>query len=110
VIARTWSARTTLDKEAAYVDHFTRNVLPELTAIDGFVDAMLMRHEDGGEVGLLVVTKWTSREAIRAFAGADIDRAVVEPEAVAALKSFDDRVQHWEIVDTELISSGADNT
>ena len=98
MIARTWSGRTTLAKQQAYIDHFTKNVLPELHALDGFVDASLLRQERGDEVGIFVITTWTNRDAIRAFAGADIERAVVEPEAVAALTSFDATVQHWDIL------------
>ena len=99
MVARTWSARTTAARQQAYIDHFTRTVLPELRSIHGFVDATLMRQERPGDVGIFVVTKWTSREAIRGFAGSDISRAVVEPAAAALLTSFDDTVQHWDIVD-----------
>jgi heme-degrading monooxygenase HmoA len=98
VIARTWSGRTTLDKQHAYIEHFNGNVLRALKALDGFVEATLLRQERGDEVGIFVITTWESRDAIRAFAGADIERAVVEPEAVAALTSFDARVKHWDIV------------
>ena len=45
-----------------------------------------------------MVTRWTSIEAIRGFAGEDLERAVVEPEARALLVSFDERVQHRTIV------------
>ncbi len=72
--------------------------MPELRALDGFVDASLLRQERGDEVGIFVITTWTSRDAIRAFAGADIERAVVEPEAAAALTSFDATVQHWDVL------------
>jgi heme-degrading monooxygenase HmoA len=99
MIARTWSGRTTIATEQAYIDHFTRNVLPELQTLDGFMEASLLRQEHGDEVGIFVITKWTSRDAIRAFAGDDIERAVVEPEAAAALTTFDARVEHWEIVE-----------
>jgi heme-degrading monooxygenase HmoA len=98
MIARTWSGRTTIAKEQAYIDHFTRNVLPELESLDGFVGASLLRQKRGDEVGIFVITTWTSRDAIRAFAGADIERAVVEPEAVNALTSFDATVQHWDVL------------
>jgi len=37
-------------------------------------------------------------DAIRAFAGDDVENAVVEPEAVAALTTFDRTVQHYEVV------------
>ena len=98
MIARTWSGRTTLAKQDAYIAHFTMNVLPELRKLDGFVEALLLRQERGHEVGILVITTWTSKDAIRAFAGEDIERAVVEPEAAAALTSFDATVQHWDIL------------
>jgi heme-degrading monooxygenase HmoA len=74
------------------------NVLPELRKLDGFVDASLLRQERGHEVGIFIITTWKSKNAIRAFAGEDIERAVVEQEAVNALTSFDATVQHWDIL------------
>ena len=49
-------------------------------------------------MGIFVITTWKSKDAIRAFAGEDIERAVVEPEAANALTSFDATVQHWDIL------------
>jgi heme-degrading monooxygenase HmoA len=49
-------------------------------------------------VEFLVLTRWASMDAIRAFAGDDVGKAVVEPEAVQALLSFDRTVQHYEVV------------
>jgi hypothetical protein len=37
-------------------------------------------------------------EAVRGFAGATPDRAVVEPEAQAALVRYDTEVRHYELV------------
>jgi hypothetical protein len=37
-------------------------------------------------------------DAIRAFAGDDLARAVVEPEAAAVLTRFDQEVRHYEVV------------
>jgi heme-degrading monooxygenase HmoA len=100
MVARTWSARTTAARQQSYIDHFTRNVLPALRAIHGFVNATLLREEREGEIAIFVMTTWTSRDAIRAFAGTNIERAVVEPEAAAALTSFDTTVRHWDVLDT----------
>jgi hypothetical protein len=41
-------------------------------------------------------------DAIRAFAGEIVSRAVVEPDAVAALVSFDATVQHYQVVEEVL--------
>jgi hypothetical protein len=46
-----------------------------------------------------VLTRWKSMDAIRAFAGSEIDNAVVEPGAVAALIDFDAKVQHYEVIE-----------
>ena len=38
-------------------------------------------------------------DAIRAFAGSEIDKAVVEPGAVAAIIDFDAKVHHYEVIE-----------
>jgi mannose-6-phosphate isomerase-like protein (cupin superfamily) len=80
---------------AAYTDHFTDAVRPVLEGTDGFVDASLERvAADDGRIEIVVVTRWASMDAIRAFAGDDVDAAVVEPDARAVLDGFDERVRH----------------
>jgi hypothetical protein len=44
-----------------------------------------------------VLTLWDSMEAIRRFAGPEPNKAVIEPEARAALASFDEYVTHFEV-------------
>ena len=38
-------------------------------------------------------------EAVKAFAGSDVAKAVVEPHAAAALLNYDERVQHYDVVE-----------
>ena len=45
------------------------------------------------------LTRWSSMDAIRDFPGSEIDKAVVEPAAVAALVDFDAKVHHYEVVE-----------
>ena len=59
---------------------------------------MLRRELEHG-VELVVLTLWESMEAVRRFAGAEPNQAVVEPAARAVLASFDDYVTHFEVVD-----------
>jgi heme-degrading monooxygenase HmoA len=93
-----WRGRATSSNPLAYSEHFRRKVLPELERIEGFLGASLLRQVGPDDVEFLVLTRWASMDAIRAFAGDDVERAVVEPEAVAALVSFDRTVQHYEVV------------
>jgi heme-degrading monooxygenase HmoA len=98
-VVRAWRGRAPLSNPRGYVDHFRDKVLPHLTTIDGFRGASLLQRPGPDGVEFLVLTRWASMDAIRAFAGADVGRAVVEPEAVAALDSFDDTVEHYDVVE-----------
>lgn len=96
-ILRHWSARTTEAQLSKYLEHFSKNVLPELRRVPGFLGATLSVRHTADAAEIFVETTWRSLEAIRAFAGADLEAAVVAPEAAALLKDFDRRVRHYEI-------------
>lgn len=81
----------------AYEQFVTNRVFASLPAIDGHRGAYLLRRPVGDEVEFVAVTLWESLDAIREFAGAEIDHAVVGPEARALLSSFDDFVRHFEL-------------
>jgi len=98
MIIREWRARAHLSRAQAYPQHFESRVRPELARIPGFLGASLRERRVGELVEFLVLTRWASLEAIRAFAGADIERAVVDPAAQAALASFDTHVHHYEVL------------
>ena len=97
VILRQWTARTTQEQWPRYRAYFSRKVLPDLRAVEGFVDAKLFVRHAGSDVDILVETTWRSQDAIRAFAGPDLEAAVVSDEAVAMLTEFDGRVRHFEV-------------
>ena len=61
--------------------------------------ADLSRRQLDDKVEFLVLTRWQSKDSIRAFAGADPDKAIIEPGAVAALMEFDTTVQHYEVIE-----------
>lgn len=100
MIIREWRGRARLDRAEAYPKHFRESVAPELKAIPGFIGADLCRSLVGDRIEILVLSRWRSMEAIRAFAGDKPDKAVVEPGAIAALEEFDDFVRHYETLET----------
>jgi hypothetical protein len=73
-------------------------VLPALRRIRGHRGAIVLQRGHGRDVEIIVLTFWTSLAAIRSFAGRDVTRAVVEPEARAVLRRFDTRARHFELV------------
>jgi uncharacterized protein len=96
-IARHWSAQTTEAQLPRYLEHFSQNVLPELRRVPGYLGANVSVHHTANEAEIVVETMWRSLEAIRGFAGADVEAAVVAPQAAALLTDYDRRVRHYEI-------------
>jgi heme-degrading monooxygenase HmoA len=99
MIVRLWRGRVHPDQLGAYRSHLTVTVRPALQGIDGFVSMRLLERPVGELIECLVMTEWRSWSAIRAFAGDDPSRAVVEPAARQVLAEYDDRVEHFEQVD-----------
>ena len=93
------ACRATRATSDAYPKHFRSAVVPELHSVPGFLGALLSKRQDGERVEFVVLTQWTSMDAIRHFAGSDPDRAVVEPGAVAALTDYEQTVRHYEVVE-----------
>jgi heme-degrading monooxygenase HmoA len=102
LITRLWGARAAAAREQEYTGYFRQTVLPELRAVEGFLGAELLRQRGTGEVGFLVLTRWASMDAVRAFAGDNVETAVVHPQAAAMLIEFDRTVRHYEVVEETL--------
>jgi heme-degrading monooxygenase HmoA len=98
MIARLWRGRAATAANAdAYFRHVTGTVFPALKDLAGHRGAWLLRREVDGRTEFLAITLWESRQAIEAFAGHDIDKAIVEPEARAVLAEFDDSASLYEV-------------
>jgi heme-degrading monooxygenase HmoA len=98
VIARFWSAQATRAQAPAYAAHLRTHVLPALSAVAGYAGAVLLERDTSDAVEIVVITWWRSLDALRAFAGADPESAVVADEAAALLRRFDLRVRHYEVL------------
>ncbi len=98
MIERVWSGRTTKEGAAAYTAHFRSVVLPEVSAIHGYRGATLAERETADGVEVVVVTRWESLQAIRQFAGDDIERAVVYDQAAVLFSDYDPRVRHYGVI------------
>jgi uncharacterized protein YciI/heme-degrading monooxygenase HmoA len=102
-VLRRWSARTTEAQLPKYLEHFSKNVLPELRRVPGYLGAMESLRRLDNEIEIVVETTWRSLESIRNFAGPDLEAAVVADQAAALLTDFDRRVRHYEIAVTDLL-------
>ncbi len=95
LVVRSFSASATIANAEAYVDFFNHRLVPQLRRIDGHRGAMVLVRTGSHQAAIEVLTFWESIEAIRRFAGEEIDRAVIEPDARALFLSCDEQVRHY---------------
>jgi len=98
LIARIWHGRAPVSTADDDQRHYENEVTRHLRGISGFAGARLLRREDAGEVEFTSITFFTGMDAVRAFAGEDYERAVVEDAARLALTGWDDQVSHHGVV------------
>lgn len=97
MIARMWRGWTRgLDAEV-YERHYRSDILPILRQVPGFCGARLLRREVGEETEFVSLTFFDDLDAVRAFAGADYEAAVVAGEARRVLVRFDAQVRHYDL-------------
>jgi heme-degrading monooxygenase HmoA len=98
MVARYWSARARRDTAPTYAQHFEARVLPVLQKVAGYVTATVLQRQVGHSIEIVVITYWESLEAIRGFAGDDLELAVVAADATALFSDYDRRVRHYDVL------------
>ncbi|MAB79512.1 MAG: hypothetical protein CMJ89_09190 [Planctomycetes bacterium] len=98
MIVRTWKAHTTSELEPKYLEQVRAVVIPHLQNFSGYKGAHFTKRNIDGGLEILVLTYWESRDALRAFAGADEAQAYMPPEIAATLSSYDDTSDHYEVL------------
>lgn len=100
MISRHWTGVARRDAADRYVAHLENDTFPRLASLPGFVRATILRREVDAGTEFRIVSVWDSEQSIRAFAGADVEAAVV-PDAVRAMMiDYDRRAIHYEILTT----------
>ena len=98
MISRHWKGIAKREFADRYVDHLKRETFPELASLAGFIRATVLRRELAAGTEFQVVTLWESLHSIEAFAGVDVDAAVVPPEVRAMMVNYERSVAHYEII------------
>ena len=99
MIARMWRGWVRTTDRAAYVDYIEGTGMAEYRATPGNQGAwMVARDLDDGRTEIVTLSFWTSRDAIRGFAGDDIERAVFYPEDERFLVDRETTVTHFDVV------------
>ncbi len=100
MIVRIWHGWTTSANADAYEHLLHEEIFVGIRnrAIEGFRGIQLLRRALVDGVEFVTIMTFDSLEAVRDFAGADYEQAVVPPKARALLARFDERSAHYEVV------------
>jgi heme-degrading monooxygenase HmoA len=96
MITRLWRGWAVAGHADAYDRHYRTEVLDHLRGVAGFRGARLLRRSVGDEVEFVSLTFFDDLDAVRRFAGADPDTAVVAEDARRVLVRWDTTVAHFE--------------
>jgi heme-degrading monooxygenase HmoA len=99
VIARFWTGAVRRTDADAYADYIRETGFAEYAQTAGNRGAWMLRREEGDRVEFITLSMWDSVDAVKAFAGDEIDAAVLYPEDERYLIDGESSVTHYEVVD-----------
>lgn len=99
MIARIWKGVVRETDKDTYYDYLRETGLSEYASTPGNRGVYALRRVKEGKCEFLLLTLWDSWEAIRAFAGADYEKAVYYPEDKRFLLEMMPGVEHYEVLD-----------
>jgi len=98
MIGRIWQGVTDASKADEYLEYLKKTGVPEYQETKGNLGVYVLRNVDGGRAHFLLLTLWESEEAIKRFAGADMDKAKYYPEDEKFLLELEPTVSHYEVL------------
>ena len=105
MIARVWRGWTASEDADAYVAYLSATGMKDSRATPGNRGTLVLRRPDGARTEFTTVTFWDSLEAIEAFAGPDVEKAVFYPDDERFLIEREYSVAHHEVSHTDLALS-----
>ena len=98
-IARIWTGTVQRADADEYATYIRDTGFAEYGRTAGNRGAWMLRRDDGEQTEFITLSMWDSRDAIRAFAGEDIEAAVLYPEDECFLVDGRSAVTHSVVVD-----------
>jgi len=99
MIARTWRGWTSTADADAYVGYLRETGFKEYRQTGGNRAAYLLHRQVGDRTEFVALTFWDSLDAVKAFAGDDVERAVFYPEDDRFLVERETVAHHYEVID-----------
>ncbi len=98
MIVRMWHGRVETSKAQAYREFLNRRAIPDYQSVPGNISVHILERQEGEVTHFVTLTFWESLEAIKGFAGDNIELAKYYPEDKDFLLEFEPTVVHYEVV------------
>lgn len=100
-VGRMWHGRVPAAKSEAYTEYLYEAGIKKIRAIEGNKGVQVFRRIDGDVAEFYVISYWGSRDAIRAFAGDDIEKTHNLPRDPEFLLELEPKVKHFDLIVNE---------
>lgn len=97
MIARVWRGHTRSEDAGAYGTFLEERGFGDYRGTPGNRGGLLFRHVGEGTAEFVLISFWDDFEAIRRFAGPDVEKAFYYPEDEHFLLGKEPRVCHYEL-------------
>ena len=101
MIARVWRGWTSADDADEYAEYLLATGMRQARATPGNQGAYFLRRIEGDRAEFVTVILWETLDAVRAFAGDDVEQAVFFPEDARYLVEREPTVRHYELFDPD---------
>lgn len=98
MIVRMWHGRVPTPKAEAYRAFLNERAIPDYQSVAGNISVHILERPEGEITHFITMTFWESLEAIKGFAGKDVETAKYYPEDKDFLLEFEPTVVHYEVV------------
>lgn len=105
-VARMWQGRTRETIAEMYAQYHYEEGVKKLRAIKGNLGVQVFREVHGGIATFVTLSYWSSRDEIRAYAGADIEKTHHLPKDPEYLLELPPTVRHFDVLVNEWSGEG----
>jgi heme-degrading monooxygenase HmoA len=98
MIERHWKGIAKKERSNEYIHHLRDDTFKQLADMKGFISARILKRDINAGIEFLVVTEWETIDAIKQFAGTNLEMAVVPQLVQEIMVSYDHIVSHYEVV------------
>ncbi|MBD2209886.1 antibiotic biosynthesis monooxygenase [Nostoc linckia FACHB-104] len=98
VVARIWHGTTPTSKADEYYTYLVEAGIKKIESIPGNLGTQVLRRTNGNNTEFTVISYWESRDAIRKFAGNDIEKVRPLPRDNEYLINPETTVKHFDVM------------